>query len=917
MRFDIRPGVRRVFRLPLRSRADIHADLDDELDAFIESRVDSLVARGLSRDEAHRQALHHFGASLDDVRRQLHASAEHREHTMRLRDWMGALMQDLRYAARGLRANRGFAGGVIVTLALGIGANAAMFGIVDRMVFRPPPMLRDPATAHQVYVYETNRGEETATNPDEYARFIDLSRDTRSFAYTAGYTRRDIAIGAGDDAHEMSVAAVSASFFKFFDAPPVVGRYFSTADDALPDGNPVAVISHAYWETAFGQRADAIGSKIQIGPELYTIIGVAPKGFVGLWPQRAPVAYIPIVHFGAVESKGRSFTKSGVNWWKTYSWGWMSMIARRKAGVSIEQANADVSHAMRLSYLSESKEQTGAPPIELAKPHGIVGSILNDRGPNVSSVSKVALWLGGVALIVLLIACANVANLLLARAIKRRREIAVRLALGVTRVRLLTQLLTESLLLAALGGIAGLFVAQWGGSVLRKALLSGAAPAAVLADPRTIVFAGAAALIVGVLSGAAPMTQALRGGVTLVDDLKSGAREGGYSRFRLRAALLVVQAALSVMLLVAAGLFVRSLNNVKSERLGYDVDPVAVIDLNMRGLTLDTTQTDQLKDRLLAAATAIPIVTHAALSAATPFYDSWSVGLSVQGIDTVRRLGRFQLNAVSPDFFATFGTRILRGRAFTARDSRTAPLVMVVSRGMARRLWPGRDAIGQCVRMRSDTAPCRSVVGISEDVRERNIGGDSATYTYYVPASQLRGYPGLAIRTDGPAAQHTDDIRRALQRVMPPPSYVTVTPFSNIIGSQTRSWQLGATMFLAFGLLALALAALGLYSTIAYTVAQRTHEMGVRIALGAQVRDILLLVVRDGVAVSVIGLALGAGAAIAASGWIAPLLFKESPRDPIVFGAVTLTLLAVAVAASSIPALRAARVDPQKALRAE
>jgi len=915
MRFDIRPGVRRVFRLPLHSRVEIHADLDDELDALITSRVDDLVAHGLPRDDAYREAIRRLGTSLDDVRRQLHASAEHREQRMRMRDWFDTLLQDLRYAVRGLRAQPGFAAAVVITLALGIGANAAMFGIVDRMLFRPPPMLRDPATAHQVYVYTTYRGEETASPPSEYARYVDLSRDTRQFEYTAGYARRDMAVGVGEAAREMSVAAVSPTFFKFFDAPPAMGRYFATDDDALPSGHAVAVISHTYWETAFGGRSDAFGSRLQIGPEVYTVIGVAPKGFVGLWPAQAPIAYIPIVHFGAVQAKSFGWLKHGRNWWTTYSWGWMNMLARRKPGVSIEQANTDLSHAMRLSYITEGKEQTGEPPVELAKPHAIVASILNDRGPNTSSVAKVAVWLGGVAVIVLLIACANVANLLLARAFKRRREIAVRLALGVTRARLLAQLLTESVLLALLGGIVGLFVAQWGGVALRRALLAKGVAVPVLGDPRTLLFAGAAALVVGLITGAAPMTQAVRGGITLIDDLKAGAREGTYHRSRLRVALLVAQAALSVMLLVGAGLFVRSLENVKSQHLGYDVDPVAIVDLNFRGLRLDTTQTDQLQQRLVEAATAIPGVTHAAISASTPFYNSWSIGLHVQGIDTVRRLGRFQLNAVSPDFFATFGTRVVRGRGFTEGDARDAPRVMVVSQGMAGRLWPGRDAMGQCVHVGADTMPCTTVVGISEDIHDRNIGGDSAVYTYYVPAMQLRGSPGLAVRTTGPAARSAESIRRALQRVMPPPAYVTVTPFSDIIGNQTRSWELGATMFLAFGLLALALAALGLYSTIAYTVAQRTHEMGVRIALGAQVRDVVTLVVRGAVAVSAAGLALGAALAFGASRWIAPLLFKESARDPLVFASVTLILFAVAVAASWFPAVRAARVDPQVALR--
>src|SRR6185437_2375731 len=554
-----------------------------------------------------------------------------------------ALRQDLRYAVRGLRAKPGFTTAVVVTLALGIGANAVMFGIVDRMLFRPPPMLRDPSTAHQVYVFTTYRGQETASNPDEYARYIDLSRDTRSFSLTAGYAQGSMSIGVGDAARAMAVGIVSASFFKFFDAPPVLGRYFSAAEDSLPVGQPVAVLGYGYWETAFGRRADVLGSKIQIGSTVYTVIGVAPDGFAGVWPSQPPVAYIPITNYAGVRATTFSWLK-GKSWWTTYSWGWMSMLARRKPRVSIAQANADLTHAMRLSYLAEAKEQTGSPPIEQAKPHAIVASVLNERGPNTSSVAKVATWVGGVSIIVLLIACANVANLLLARAFRRRREVAVRLALGVSRGRLLAQLLTESVLLALLGGAAGLVVAQWGGAALRRALMPTSTPATVLRDPRTLLFAAGAALLVGVLTGLAPMLQAARGGATLVDDLKSGAREGTYHRSRARVALLVAQAALSVLLLVGAGLFVRSLSKVKSQHLGYDVDPVSLVELNMRGVQLDSAHTEQLEQRLLAAATAIPGVTHATRSTAIPFESFWSIGLYVLGIDTVRRLGRFQVD---------------------------------------------------------------------------------------------------------------------------------------------------------------------------------------------------------------------------------------------------------------------------------
>jgi putative ABC transport system permease protein len=597
----------------------------------------------------------------------------------------------------------------------------------------------------------------------------------------------------------------------------------------------------------------------------------------------------------------------------------MSTIARRRPGVSLAAANAELSNAARRSYQSQVAENKGGrgTPMELVKPHAIAASILSERGPNESSVAKVATWVGGVALIVLLIACANVANLLLARALRRRREVAVRLALGVSRARLLSQLLTESVVLALLGAAAGILVAQWGGAALRSVLLTKSEPTATFRDPRTILFAGLAAIVVGLLSGLAPMVQASRAGTTLVDDLKAGAREGMLHRSRLRTVLLVAQAALSVILLVGAGLFVRSLQNVRSTRLGYDVDPVMLVDLNMRGEKLDSVGTYQLSQRLLDAAKNIPGVTHASLTVAVPFWSSWSTSLFVAGIDTVGRLGQFNLNAVSPDYFATMGTRVVRGRGFTDQNTRTSQKVTVVSQGMARVLWPGQDPIGQCMRMNADTMPCTTVVGVAEDIRQRSISADSGLYSYYLPAEQQSGRGGLMLRVAGNASNYAERVRRALQRDMPGASYVTITPFREIVGSETKAWELGATMFVAFGVLALALAAIGLYSVIAYNVAQRTHEMGVRVALGAQTSDVVQLVVRQGIVLGGAGLAIGAAAALGASRWVKPLLFDESARDPVVFAFVTFVLLGVAVTASWIPARRAARVDPQVALRSE
>lgn len=822
-----------------------------------------------------------------------------------------SLKQDLKYAIRGLRLTPGFAIAVVVTLALGIGANAAMFGIVDRLLFRPPALMKEPGTAHLVYLYRTFRGEERAFSAGQYARYTDLAKWTTSFSSAAGYSRRDLAVGVGDAAREMGIGVVSASFFDFFDAPPVIGRYFTEAEDKPPAGSPVVVLSHSMWQVQYGERRDVLGTTIQIGPTVYTVIGVAPKDFVGLWADRPPAAFIPITSYAA----GTGFAPRNATWWETYSWGWMSMLVRRKPDMTIAAANADLTQAYLKSYDAQLVEQPRTTPVAVARPRAIVGSILSQRGPTASPVSKVATWVGGMSVIVLLIACANVANLLLARALRRRREIALRLALGVSRGRLLSQLLTESLLLGALGGVLGIVIAHWGGAALRAGLLERSEAAAGFRDPRTVLFAVSAALIVGLLTGLAPVLQARRADLTA--DLKAGMREGTYVRSRGRVALLVLQGALSVLLLVGAGLFVRSLRNVHSVPLGYDVNPVLLVNLNMRGEKLDSLPKIALRQRLLYAARTIPGVENASLQGAVPFWSTWSMGLWVEGIDTVSRLGQFNLNAVSPEHFATLGTRLVRGRGITNQDIERSPRAMVVSEAMGKVLWPGKDPIGQCIKVSADTMPCTYVVGIAENIKAQSLGADSGYY-YYVPATQFNPTEGgLFVRTRGDGPRFAEAVRKRLQQEMPGASYVTITPFKEIIGGQTRSWELGATMFVAFGALALILAAIGLYSVIAYNVAQRTHELGVRVALGARGADVVQLVVTDGLRLAGVGVVLGTIVAFWGGKWVEPLLFNVSPRDPLVFVIVALTLVAVAIAASWIPALRASRVDPNVALRSD
>jgi len=469
--------------------------------------------------------------------------------------------------------------------------------------------------------------------------------------------------------------------------------------------------------------------------------------------------------------------------------------------------------------------------------------------------------------------------------------------------------------LAAGGGALGVIIAEWGGTVLRGQFLAGAADVSVLSNGRTLLFAGLAALCTGVLTGLVPALRVLR--PDLATDLKAGIREGTYQRSRTRAVLLVAQCALSVTLLVGAGLFVRSLRQVRDVRLGYDVDPVLIVDLNMRGVQLDSAQRVGLRRDLLDRTRSIPGVQHVSPRVSVPFLGRMSVSLYVDGIDSVRRLGRFLLNAVGPDYFATMGTQLVRGRGISDQDVAGAPGAMVVSEAMARVLWPAGEAIGQCVHVRFETAPCTYVVGVAENIHSQRLG-DDPTFSYYLSSAQWDpGNGGLFVRVAGPASQLAETVRRRLQEVMPGASYTVVTPFAEVLGQETRSWHLGATMFLAFGALAIVLAAIGLYSVLAYNVAQRTHELGVRAALGADQRDLIAMVVREALTVGVTGITIGALIALAGGRWLGPLLFQESPRDPLVFGTVAALLLGFAALASFVPSRRAASIDPVVALRTE
>jgi putative ABC transport system permease protein len=825
--------------------------------------------------------------------------------------FLDILRQDVRYALRGIRRSPVFTITVIATLGLGLGANAAMFNVVDRLMFRPLAYLRDPDSVHRIYWQTDNRGTTNTQLTTYYTRYLDLKRWTRSFDALAAFSERDIAVGDGELARERRVGAVSASFFSFFDARPALGRFFTPQEDTPPRGADVAVISHAMWQSDFGGR-DVRGESLRVGNVRATIIGVAPQGFDGVNDANPPVVYLPITTFA-----GSGGTDDSKTYFTKYNWGWVNVIVRRAPSVTIAQATADATQAFRRSYLAGRAAEPSTPPPEATRPRVVVSAVRPGAGPDPALEARTALWVSIVAVVVLVIAVANVANLFVARGIRRRRETTVRLALGVSRSRLIGQAVTESLVLSLLGALTALVVAQWAGAAIRRLLIDRAAPSpSVFTDWRTLGATVALAIVVGVLVGAIPTLSADRG--DLAHTLRGGARGGVSEKARLRGVLLVMQAALSVALLIGAALFVRSLGAVKSMRIGYDADRVLLVNRVIQGASFNDSTQRVLRTRLLETAQALPGVEAAAWVSSAPFVSTSNTTLYVVGIDSVARLGTFTYQATTPDYFRAMSTRILRGRSLSAEDRAGAPNVAVVSESMARVLWPGQDALGKCFRIRADTAPCTTVVGIAEDMVQRDLAG-TQRFHYYLSADQFTRTwgNGLVLRMRGNPAVAAEPVRRALQRVVPPPSYVMVQPLGDIVAGAQRAWRLGATMFVAFGLLALVVAAVGLYGMIGFNVAQRMHELGVRVALGAQRGNVVALVVRQSVAFALAGGMLGVLVAFIGGRWIEPLLFRQSATSPAIYAAVTVTMCAVALAASVVPAWRAARADPIVALRSD
>jgi putative ABC transport system permease protein len=824
---------------------------------------------------------------------------------------MGALLHDLRYALRGLARSPGFTAAVVATLALGIGANTTMFGVLDTLLLRPPVHVRDPGRVARVY-FNRNFGEgATFTGSSTSFPSYESLKDAAAFSATAAWFDAQLSLGRGENAKPIKVRGVTASYFPLLGVRTAAGRFF-TADEDKPGAAPVAVVSHRYWLRQMGGDSAFARRTLTIGRLSYAVIGVAPEGFSGA-DLEEPDVWLPLRTATPDLNDPEALTSR--------NWFWVRALVRLAPGQTIASAASFATLAERRAASASDRRRDTLTAV-------LLGPIQDARRPKMSGDAKVALWVGAVALAVLLVACANVANLLLARGLRRRREMAIRAGLGAGRGRLVRQLLVESLVLAVAGGAAALLVALWGGAAVRAFLLPGLPASTALIDPRVLAFTTGVAMLAGVVAGVVPAWQASRTDVS--ESLRSGGRDVTTTRGRLRGALVAAQLTLTLVLLVGAGLFVHSLRN--AQRLDYGLDLDHVLEASVDAQLAEISRTDSpggpsdpqsaLYLRLLERVRANPAVASAAASVGEPYGWSHSTDLKASGRDSLPKVpsGGPYFNAVTADFFAATGTRIVRGRGILEADQAPgAPRVTVVGQTFARLVWPGLNPIGQCLYVNGNDSTCVQVVGVAQDARARGVT-EAQTLMYYIPFGQHLVPPpinGLLIRTRGPARLAEAEVQRTLQRTEPNLPYVSVRSLAEAVAPQWRSWRLGATMFTAFGLLALVIAALGLYAVTSYGVGQRTQEIGVRIALGAQRAQVIRLVVAQSVRAAAIGAAIGLGAALVLGRAVAALLFDVKPADALsVLGAVA-TLLAVAAVAAWVPARRAAQIDPMEALRHE
>lgn len=823
------------------------------------------------------------------------------------------LSGDLRWALRVFRHSPGFAAAVVCTLALGLGANATMFGAVDRVLLSPPEHVQDHESLR--FLHLSGLGARSLNSPMAYS-FPDFEaiREVPVLAGATAYRpRRMVTMGSGVEAGRAIVQDATAEFFPLLGVLPAHGRFFDASDDQ-PGAAPVAVISYAFWDREFGRDPRVVGRTVSLAAHSYEVVGIAPQGFTGanlegvdIWvPLRMNIALT--TSWGVLESRG--------------AW-WFRVLVRLAEGVSDEEAEARMTTA-HASGTAAAREARAPNSEDSAGARVNTGAFLTALGPNATTSTTMTLWLAGVSILVLLIACANVANLMLARGIDRQRERALRLAIGVGRHRLISQALAEALVLSVAGAVAAVVVARWSGQALYGLLLPGIPLPDTPIGPRLVGFLALVVLVTTLIAGVLPAFQALRTapGDVLRKSRRGSTRGGG----RARDMLTLGQVSLSTILLVGAGLFVQSLQKALDVDLGFDHQPLLTIELERRD-GVDAARRDALYREALAVVSAMPGVERAVLSSSSgPLY-GWDEHHEMRAsrIDSLPRTpqGGPYTYSGTEGYVEAAGLRIVRGRAFQPADYATgAPHALMVSRSFAEGVWPGLDPLRECVFLERDVQPgdpdpCRPVVGVYEDLVVRSLG-DRELWSVTWPLSlETEGMQGMLIRVEGDATDRVGPIRERLAAMSSDIRYVHVRPMASRVDNMLGPWRVGATLFSVFGVLALLVASLGLYSVLAFAVARRRKEIGIRSALGAQRRDLVAMVVSKAVRLVGAGLVVGLGLAAAAGRFLEAVLFDVPPVNPTVFTVVVVVLGAAGLLAAWVPARRATAIDPVGAMAAD
>lgn len=888
-------------------RLDADADLDEELRFHFDESIAALIAAGMGPAEARRQAEEEFGdrhvvrRRLREIDERIRASRARAEHWERWRE-------DLAYAARSLRRMPAVSLTVIVTLALGLGMNATLFSLLDRVFLRMPSGISKPDEVRRLYW----TGHGSGTGVVAISQFSIPVADAVSSAlhglakvavYQEDHEQLDQSTGA-----RAVVTFAGANYFSVLGVHAAYGRLFSPEEERIESTTPVAVVSDVFWRRRVGgSPADAIGQTIVVAKRRLTVIGVAPRDFTGPDLDATDI-WVPLGTLAVLSPMGGA--QAGTPWYRLdYLFGFQ-LLARAVPGAS-SKLEAVATAGVRRGFLADPNRRDS---------RALTGPLLSARGPEEpGQETSIALRLGGVAILILLIACANVTNLLLARSVQRQREVAIRGSLGIGRTGIVRLFLADSVLLAVAAGIAALIVVGWTGALLRRLLFPDVNWGVAALDWEVAAFTGLLTLLVGLAAGIIPAIRASRTDIS--QTLKEGGRECGVRGSRLRTALVITQTALSTVLLCGAVLFVSSLRSVRALELGYDVQRLVSVSVQFDG-------GDRLADRaalereipeLEARLSRVPGVERVALASMSPMYGFGFATVFYATGDTLPKWtdGSPGVTRVSPGYFATIGLSLLRGRGFSSSDTKSGG-VAVVNETLARNAWPNADALGQCLRVDRPTAPCLTVIGIVADARRAELLESPVRQVYTPAAASGDEAPGYVIVRVPPAHAGSVDLtaRRAVAQLFPG-AEAQVLKMAEVLAPQYRPWELGATLFTVFGLLALVVAGVGVFSTLSNDLRQRRHELGVRAALGATVRDIVTLVIGSGLRVVAVGAVLGCALALAGGRLVASLLYGVAPSDPIALSLVTIVVLAAAIAAAAIPAWRASRADPIEALRAD